>query len=51
MIKQLRKRHLQTWSALLILIPAGIISATLVRPTPAQNILLQPSQTAALPGL
>ncbi len=51
MIKQLRKRHFQIWSAMLILIPGGIISATLVIPKPATNALLQPPQTESLPTL
>ena len=51
MIKQLRKRHFQIWSAMTILIPFGIISATLVIPKPATNPVLQPSATRALPVL
>ena len=49
MIKQLRKRHFQIWSAMLILLPSGIISATLVIPQQAKNALLQPPETSALP--
>ncbi len=49
MIKQLRKRHFQIWSGMLILIPTGIISAILVIPKPATNMLLQPPTTTALP--
>src|SRR5437868_8938847 len=49
MIKQLRKRHFQIWSLLLILIPAGIISATLVIPKQTVNTLLQPPATKPLP--
>jgi hypothetical protein len=49
MIKPLRKRHLQVWSALLLLIPLGIISALLVRPSPVKDDLLQPGSTEALP--
>ena len=49
MIKQLRRRHLQIWSAMLILIPSGIISATLVIPKQSENALLQPSASEALP--
>ena len=49
MIKQLRKRHFQIWSAMLILIPSGIISATLVIPKQTKNALLQPAVTRALP--
>lgn len=49
MVKSLRKRHLQIWSMLLVLLPAGIISARLAtRKTPAQA-LLQPDSIAPLP--
>ncbi len=51
MIKQLRRRHLQVWYALLFLIPAGIISATMVRPAPAATRLLQPLPDKALPAI
>ena len=49
MVKQLRRRHFQIWSALLVLIPSGIISATLVIPRQAKSELLQPSLSGALP--
>ena len=49
MIKQLRKRHFQIWSAMLILIPSGIISATLVIPKQTKDTLFQPPATEALP--
>lgn len=49
MIKPLRKRHLQVWSILLVLIPLGIISAMVVRPKSAKNVLLQPTSSEALP--
>lgn len=49
MVKQLRRRHFQIWSALLVLIPSGIISATLVIPRQAKNDLLQPASGEALP--
>jgi len=49
MIKQLRKRHLQIWSLLLLLIPAGIIAAWVSIPKQPVNILLQPVATDALP--
>ncbi|MEO6229080.1 MAG: hypothetical protein ABJB11_07255 [Ferruginibacter sp.] len=49
MIKTLRKRHLQTWRLLAVLLPLGIISAYLVVPNPAVNQLLQPASVAALP--
>jgi hypothetical protein len=51
MIKQLRRRHFQIWLVLLILIPAGIISATIVIPGPATNSLLQPTTSFALPNI
>ena len=49
MIKPLRKRHLQIWSVLAVLIPVGIIGALIVRPKPANDKTLQPSSTEALP--
>jgi hypothetical protein len=49
MIKPLRKRHLQIWTTGAILIPLGIISAVIVRPTLPKDKLLQPAATAALP--
>lgn len=49
MIKQLRKRHFQIWAAMLIFIPSGIISATLVIPKQTRNAVLQPPATEALP--
>ncbi|MEP7232406.1 MAG: hypothetical protein ABI691_19240 [Ginsengibacter sp.] len=51
MIKQLRRRHLQIWSALLILIPAGIVSATIVIPKQAKDKVLQPSSSLSLPNV
>jgi len=49
MIRPLRKRHLQIWSALAILIPVSIVSALLVRPKDIPGNLLQPASTEALP--
>jgi hypothetical protein len=49
MVRGLRKRHLQTWTALAALIPIGIISAVVVRPQLPKDKLLQPIATAALP--
>ena len=49
MIKQLRKKHFQIWSAMLLLIPLGIVAAILVRPKQPANALLQPSPSIALP--
>ena len=49
MIKPLRKRHLQIWMLLAILIPAGIISAYMAVPKEALDKLLQQDKTAALP--
>jgi len=49
MIKQLRKRHFQLWSVMMILIPLGIISATIVIPKQHKNATLQPTPTVALP--
>lgn len=49
MIKPLRKRHLQTWSLLALLLPAGILASILVRPRPAAGILVQPAKEEILP--
>lgn len=49
MIRSLRKRHLQIWVALAILIPIGIVSAVIVRPQLPKDKLLQPAATPALP--
>lgn len=49
MIKPLRKRHLQTWSLLALLLPAGILASVLVRPRPAAGYLLQPANEEILP--
>ena len=50
MVKQLRKRHLQTWTILLFGLPAIIISGWLAvkKPITTQS-LLQPASTEALP--
>ena len=50
MIRPLRKRHLQIWSALLLLIPAGIITAWLSIKKPVYNIS-QPTSEQALPKI
>lgn len=49
MTKSLRKRHLQFWTALLVLLPAGIISARLLTPAPPVDALLQPAGAMMLP--
>ena len=49
MIRPLRKRHLQIWSALAVLIPISIVSALIVRPKNIAGSLLQPASTDALP--
>ena len=49
MIKPLRKRHLQIWSVLAVLIPVGIVSAILTVPKPVANSLLQPANAEPLP--
>jgi len=49
MIKPLRKRHLQAWALLAMLLPLGIISAWLAIPKPVHNNLLQPPVGKALP--
>jgi len=48
MIKPLRKRHLQVWIALAVLIPAGIAAAIAVIPKPAKDKLFQPGVSEAL---
>jgi len=49
MIKPLRKKHLQIWGLLAVLIPAGIISAYMVVPKEVLNKLIAENKTAALP--
>ncbi len=49
MTKNLRKRHLQIWSVLLVLLPAGIIAARWATPATVTGKLLQPTAAAALP--
>jgi hypothetical protein len=51
MIKPLRKRHLQIWSALLVLIPVGIVTAWLSIKHPVYSQLLQPTSGQALPEI
>jgi hypothetical protein len=49
MVKSLRKRHLQIWTALLVMLPLVIIYGRLAVPVPVKNKLLQPASTEALP--
>ena len=49
MIKILRKKHLQIWTALAVLLPSGIIAGWLAIPQPVKDHLLQPASTNALP--
>src|SRR6478736_9512578 len=49
MIKPLRKRHLQIWTAIAVLLPVGMICAWLVVPKPVKDHLWQPASTVALP--
>jgi hypothetical protein len=51
MIRPLRKRHLQIWTAFAVLIPFGIASAVIVRPQRPKDQLLQPAATPALPAV
>ncbi len=51
MIRPLRKRHLQIWSALLVLIPTGIITAWLSIKRPVHSNVLQPASEQALPKI
>lgn len=48
-MKPLRKRHLQIWTLLTVLIPAGIISGYMAMPKQAFNKLIQEDKTDALP--
>ena len=49
MIKPLRKRHLQIWAGISVLLPIGMICAWLVVPKPVRDHLLQPAPTLQLP--
>ena len=49
MIKPLRKRHLQVWTLLAVLIPAGIFSGYFVIPKEATNKLIQEDKMTGLP--
>jgi hypothetical protein len=49
MIKTLRKRHLQVWIIMAVLMPLGIIGAIIVIPGAARDKLFQPAISTALP--
>ncbi len=49
MIKPLRKRHLQIWTGIAVLLPVGMICAWLIVPKPVKDHLWQPASTMALP--
>ena len=49
MMKPLRKRHLQIWTAWAILIPIGIIAAYVNVPKKVTDKLIQPVKEMALP--
>ncbi|MEO6734025.1 MAG: hypothetical protein ABIN01_22575 [Ferruginibacter sp.] len=49
MIRQLRKRHLQIWTAWAVLLPVGIITAYTSITKPAVGQLLQPAVVLPLP--
>lgn len=49
MMKPLRKRHLQTWTAIAALLPVGIVISWLVIPNPVPVKILQPSSVELLP--
>lgn len=51
MIKSLRKKHWQVWTALAFLLPAGIIVAWLAIPKQLPQPLLQPVVNTALPEI
>ena len=49
MIKTLRKRHLQVWTIISVLMPLAIICAVIVVPSNVTNKSLKPAGAAALP--
>ena len=49
MVKALRKRHLQVWSVLAVLLPIGILAAVVAVPGKQFANLLQPDAVATLP--
>lgn len=49
MIKPLRKKHLQIWRGIAVLLPVGMICTWLVVPKPVKDHLWQPASTMALP--
>lgn len=49
MIKPLRKRHMQIWILLAILLPIGILSATIARRHVPPTDLIQPQSGTVLP--
>ena len=49
MIKPLRKKHLQVWILMAVLLPAGIVIAWLSVPEQPVQTLLQPTETMPLP--
>lgn len=49
MMKPLRKKHLQIWTAWAILIPIGIITAYVNVPKKVTDKLIQPANETALP--
>lgn len=49
MVKSLRKRHLQIWSMLMVLLPVSIVLARLATPKQGLNKLLQPGTITAYP--
>jgi hypothetical protein len=49
MIRPLRKRHLQIWISIAVLLPIGMICAWLAVPKPVKDHLWQPASTVALP--
>jgi hypothetical protein len=48
MIKQLRKRHLQIWLLLAVLLPVGIVVALMSVPKKVTQELLQPPSTTSV---
>jgi hypothetical protein len=51
MIRSLRKKHLQVWSAMLLLLPAGIVISWLAIPNQAPVKLLQSPSVNLFPAI
>jgi hypothetical protein len=49
MIKPLRRKHLQIWTGIAVLLPVGMVCAWLVVPKPVKDHLWQPASAVTLP--